>query len=139
MSNDSMHIPISERIADEFLSSLKDTLGEMTSLEVEDLYLYSIARDGVPVSYTKLLKPFLGQSRHYNQPEQRVYLDEDLFVLRAIREALIDAGEHGIGARVFLTSTGAYYDDDGEEVTLVTWDWPGADLEQQVGALGGKT
>lgn len=139
MSDDVMHIPISERIADEFLTSLEDTVDSVDDVAPEDLYLSSSERDGVPISYSQPLEPFVGQTRGYNPPEDRVYLSEENFVLRAIREALIDAGRRGIGARVFLTSTRAYCVDDGGEMTLVTWDWPGEDLEEEVAALASRT
>lgn len=139
MSNDTMHIPISERIAGEFLSSLEDSLGSVDDMALEDFYLSSSVRDGVPISYSQSLEPFIGQTRGYNPPEDRVYLDEDTFVLRTIREALIDAGERENGARVFLTSSGAYYVANDEEITLVTWDWPAKNLEEEVVALGKNT
>jgi hypothetical protein len=115
-----MHIPISERISQELLSSLEDVFASADDVEVEDLYLSSSVRDGVP------------------PPEDRVYLSQDNFVLRTIREALVDVDRRGIGARVFLTPTRAYCLDDDEELTLVTWDWPGEDLEEGVAAVAEK-
>ena len=138
VSSDVMHIPLSERIADQFLSSLEDTLDSVDDVEIDDLYLSSSVRDGIPISYSESLKPFVGQTHGYHPQEDRVYLSQDNFVLRAIREALIDAGRGGVGARVFLTSTRAYCVDEGREMTLVTWDWPVDDLEEEVAALTKK-
>jgi hypothetical protein len=133
-----MHIPISERIADEFLGSLEHSFDSLDDVAMEDLYLSSSEKDGVPISYSQRLEPFVGRTRGYNPPEDRVHLSQDNFVLRAIQEALIDAGRRGVGARVFLTSTRAYCVDDGGEMTLVTWGWLGEDLEEEVAALAEK-
>ena len=135
MSSDVMHIPVTRRIADEFLSSVRETFELVDDEEMDDLYLSSSARAGVPISYDQALEPFIGQTRGYNPPADRVYLSEESFILRAIEEALIDANRHGIGARVFLTKGGAYYVDGDKETVLVRWDWPAENLEEQVEAL----
>ena len=134
--SDVMYIPVTKRIANEFLSSVRETFDSVDDEEIDDLYLSSSARAGVPISYDQALEPFIGQTRGYNPPADRVYLSEESFVLRAIREALIDAARRGIGARVFLTTSGAYYVDSDQETMLVSWDWPGDDLGGKIKALG---
>ena len=96
-------------------------------------------RDGVPVSSSQSLKPFVGQTRGYNPPEDRVFLSEENFVLRAIREGLVAAGRRRTGARVFLTSSRAHYlHDDDEQVPLVTCDRPANHRATEVAAHASK-
>jgi hypothetical protein len=50
--------------------------------------------------------------------------------------ALACAGKRGIGGRVFLTSGGVIYmDESNQKIQLISWDWPGKSLVQQVVAL----
>ena len=99
----------------------------------------SSIRDDIPVSSSQSLKPFVGQTRGYNPPGDRVLLSKENFVLRAIREGLGAAGRHRTGARVFLTPSRAHYlhDDDGA-VPLVTCDCPANDLATEVAAHASK-
>jgi hypothetical protein len=140
MSDKYMTMSIRERDADEFLSNLKSVLGSMDPEDVEELRLYVKGRDAIAISFDAELHPFLGRTAGLNEEEQRTRgLNESLFVTRLIQARL--GAERPEGGRVFLTSTRAYWvenagdADQGDELPLVDWDWPGKDLVDTVRAL----
>jgi len=126
--------------ADQFLSNLESVLGSMDTQDVEELRLYVTARDAIAISFDAELQPFLGRTTGFNEEEQRTRgLNESLFVTQLIQARL--RAERPEGGRVFLTSTGAYWvenagdADQGGELPLVDWDWPGEDVVDRVKAL----
>ena len=118
------------------MQSTSELLGRR---RVNQLCLF-VPEKGVAISYDRRLRPFLGQTRGYNEPDSRTYLNRDICVLRKIRIALACKGKRGIGGRVFLTSAGVFcWGECGHKTQLIDWDWPGRSMAKEVVALARDT
>lgn len=137
MGDKGMAVGIPERAAANFLSNLQSVLDSMDTEDVEELRLYVKGRGAIAISFDAELHPFLGRTTGFNEEEQRTRgLNESLFVTQLIQARL--RAERPEGGRVFLTSTRAYWVEDvdeGDELPLVDWDWPGEDVVDRVKAL----
>lgn len=136
MKGNMMNSPINPNItteqANEFIESIRSTLNILKTSVVKDLYIFSRDRDAVVISFDGQWRPFLCQTRGFNDPSCRVpiYLTNE--VLDIIQGALKELGRDTPGGRTFLNSKGVRCIDEGLDVEIVRWDWPLGDLVKDV-------
>jgi len=110
----------------EFLDAISEAL---YSLDIEDLeQIYLFYDRAVVISFSYYYKPFIGFTMDYNDPDYRVYINRESYVLDRIAEAL-DLQRRDIpGGRVFIEKEYAYIKDPefGRSVILYL-DWQGFD------------
>lgn len=124
--NSPPQIIVSEDQATEFLDAISEAL---YSLDIEDLeQIYLFYDRAVVISFSYYYKPFIGFTTDYNDPDYRVYINQESYVLDRIAEALDIQGRDIPGGRVFIEKEYAYIKDleFGRSVILYL-DWQGFD------------
>jgi hypothetical protein len=119
-------IIISEEQAAEFLDAILEALYSLAIEELEQIYLFHDR--AVVISFSFYYKPFIGFTMDYNDPDYRVYINRESYVLDRIAEALDIQGREIPGGRVFIEREYAYIKDMefGKSIILYL-DWQGFD------------
>jgi hypothetical protein len=119
-------IIISEDQTAEFLDAISEALHSMNINDLEQIYLFYDR--AVVISFSYYYKPFIGFTTDYNDPDYRVYINRESYVLDRIAEALDIQGRDIPGGRVFIEKEYAYIKDleFGRSVILYL-DWQGFD------------
>ena len=119
-------IIISEDQAAEFLDAISEALHSLNIEDLEQIYLFYDR--AVVISFSYYYKPFIGFTMDYNDPDYRVYINRESYVLDRIAEALDIQGRDIPGGRVFIEKEYAYIKDSefGRSVILYL-DWQGFD------------
>ena len=117
---------ISEEQTREFLDAISEVLYALDIEALEQLYLFSDR--AVVISFSYYYKPFIGFSMDYNDPDHRVYINQESYVLNWIAEALNIQGRDIPGGRVFIEREYAYIKDlDFGRSIILYLDWQGFD------------
>ena len=124
--NHPSQIIISEDQTIEFLDAISEALYSLDILDLEQIYLFY--DKAVVISFSYYYKPFIGFTMDYNDPDYRVYINRESYVLDRIAEALDIQGRDIPGGRVFIEKEYAYIKDSefGRSVILYL-DWQGFD------------
>jgi len=117
---------ISEEQTREFLDAISEALYALDIETLEQVYLFS--NRAVVISFSYYYKPFIGFSMDYNDPDYRVYINRESYVLNWIAEALNIQGREIPGGRVFIEREYAYIKDlDFGRSIILYLDWQGFD------------
>ena len=117
---------ISEEQTREFLDAISEALYALDIEALEQLYLFS--NRAVVISFSYYYKPFIGFSMDYNDPDYRVYINQESYVLNWIAVALNSQGRDIPGGRVFIEKEYAYIKDlDFGRSIILFLDWQGFD------------
>jgi hypothetical protein len=119
-------VKISKEQITEFLIAIAKAL---LSLRIEDLEQVYLFHDrAVVISFSGNYQPFIGFTMSYNDPDYRVYINQETFVLTRIAEALDIQGRDIPGGRVFIDNEYAYIKDlEFRRNVILFLDWQGFD------------
>jgi len=119
-------IIISEDRTTEFLDAISQALYSLNIEALEQVYLFHDR--AVVISFSYYYKPFIGFTTDYNDPDYRVYIDQESYVLDRIAEALDILGRDIPGGRVFIEQEYAYIKDmEFRRGVILYLDWQGYD------------
>jgi hypothetical protein len=117
-------IVINKEQADAFNLAISKALASLTFYDLQQVYLFH--DKSVVISYSSDYRPFIGFTMRYNDPDYRLYIDQDVYVLTRIGEALDQQGRDMPGGRVFIESSYVFIKDlNFNRITILLLDWQG--------------
>ena len=124
--NSPPQVIISEDQTTEFLDSIAEALYSLNIEDLEQIYLFHDR--AVVISFSYYYQPFIGFTTDYNDPDYRVYINQESYVLNRIAEALHIQGREIPGGRVFIEREYAYIKDpEFRRGVILYLDWQGFD------------
>ena len=112
--------------ADMFLTAVSKALSTLSKDDLQQIYLFH--DQNVVISFSGDYRPFIGYTMSYNDPDHRLYIYQDCYLLTRIGEALDAQGRDMPGGRVFINrSSACIKDDQFREVVILLLDWQGLD------------
>lgn len=107
-----------------FLAGITTTLANMSPDGIEQVYLYSLERNAIVISFDGTWRPFFGYTRGYNYPEDRTYMIGGGAFLALVRSRFKSLPHDIPGGRVFLSSDRAFRVlRDYKEETFLRYIW----------------
>ena len=117
---------ISEDQTREFLDAISEAPYSLNIETLEQIYLFHDR--AVVISFSYYYLPFIGFTTDYNDPDYRVYINQESYVLTRIAEALDIQRRDIPGGRVFIEKEYAYIKDSEFRRSVILYlDWQGFD------------
>lgn len=124
--NQPPQVIISEEKTAEFRDAILNALYSLNIQELEQIYLFHDR--AVVISFSYYYQPFIGFTTDYNDPDYRVYINQESVVLNWIAEALHILGREIPGGRVFIEREYAFIKDpDFGRIVILYLDWQSFD------------
>lgn len=108
---------IKEFWIDELISAAKEIFEPMSTYEILALHPFDADKKAIVISFDKNWEPFVGQSRGFNNPEDRIYFSSKQLpqLLLKIRSTLQRQGRQIPGGRIFIDRNSVFFIDKQKE------------------------
>lgn len=103
-------VQFSKKQIDELIGTFQKAFANLSYDELTFIRLFD--EDAIVVSFSIDYKPFLGFTKGYNHPDQRVYIPKETTILNRLGEALDSYGRDKAAGRVFIQNDRVYIKDN---------------------------
>jgi hypothetical protein len=96
--------------------------------------LYLIADEAIVVSFDRDWLPFIGFGHGYNDPDHRIYLPQNLYILDLCSKSLENLGMDIPGGRIFIRNNYVFHrsENAGRRDVIRTWNLKGRDIVNEI-------
>ena len=124
-------IIITETESELFVKAIARALSTLAKNDLREIYLFQ--DHAVVISYSGDYQPFIGYTMSYNDPDHRLYISQETYVLTRIAEAIDTQGRDMPGGRVFIEKDCAYIKDfEFKHNVILLLNWQHNDPYQKV-------
>jgi hypothetical protein len=118
---------ITKKEADDFIDVIKQKLSEFDPEQLENIYLFDRSNHAIVLSIDSNWRPFIGFSRSYNMPNNRIHLSNEERVLSLAIDAMLEREYERSGGRIFISKHKVFHKHDSRGCTLCIFTWQGED------------